>query len=187
MNFQITMFLAMFLFAPGWAFFANFPDEFDRLSCAGLEEGPIDHCRHPLTHHPLTIGYWLVPLLIPASQYTKLLQLAVFFLPPDNRPEISSGFVFYTGMHLMMIWGSHLFLDALNPSGLPTGRKSVYAPRPLRHYAWKELRPNVRSWRMAYIRFDDEKWNQILSVAGLAVSIIVITNELFRRTLFLPA
>jgi hypothetical protein len=188
-SFQLTFWFVMFFFAPGWALFAKFPDELDQLACAGLEEGAIDHCRSPLTHHPLTLGYWIVPLLIPASEYTKLLQLPVFFLPPDERSflTISSGFVSYVAIHLMVVWASHLFLDALNPSGLPTGRKSVYAPRPLRHYAWKELRPNVRSWRMAHIRFDDERWNQVLSLLGLAISVIIIGNELLRRALLHPA
>ena len=187
--FSLTLWFIFVLLAPGWALLANFPDELDRLVCTGLQEGPIDHCRSPLTHHPLTLSYWIIPMLIPANEYTKLLHLALFFLASGDRSSlnVSSAFVFYVGIHLMAVWGSHLFLDALNPSGLPTGRKSVYAPRPLRHYAWKELRPNVRSWRMARIRFDDERWNKILSVMGLIVSVIIGLNEFLRGVLLLSS
>jgi hypothetical protein len=87
----------------------------------------------------------------------------------------------------MLVWGSHLLLDALNPSGLPTGRKSVYAPRPLRHYAWKELRPNVRSWRLAHIRYDDEKWNRVLTWGAIVITVAVIGNEVLRRIWWGPA
>ena len=102
--------------------------------------------RHPLTHSPWTLGYF-VPLFYIVEIIPNPILLATFF-------AIISG------------WFSHLFLDTLNPEGIPLGRKPVYTLHPVKHYSWRQP-TNTRTLRLARIPFNSLKANMVFSRIGL--------------------
>ncbi len=186
LTFNITNWLLLLILVPVWAGIALLPDKLDIWSCKGLKEGKMFHCRHPYTHHPVTLSYAFVPLLIPVVEYSKIVQIIGFFLQINNHDSLNipPRLIIYISLHIFFVWGSHLLLDALNPAGIPLGTKSIFAPRPLRHYLWSELRPNVRSWRLARIHYDNITANNVLSFIGLFTTGFVFGNE-FLRSLIL--
>ena len=102
--------------------------------------------RHPLTHSPLTMGYFLPLFFISERIPEPIIKLSVF--------------AFILG------WGSHLLLDAFNPEGIPLGRKPVYSPHPVKHYSWHQLN-DTRTLRFARIPFNNSKANTAFSRLGL--------------------
>ena len=102
--------------------------------------------RHPLTHSPWTLGY---------------------FVPFYYIVEMSSDPVFLiTIFTLALGWFSHLFLDAFNPEGIPLGKKPIYLPHPVKHYSWQN-RSKTRTLSLARIPFNDLKRNTTFSRFGL--------------------
>ncbi|MHA2243995.1 MAG: hypothetical protein ACXADY_03420 [Candidatus Hodarchaeales archaeon] len=102
--------------------------------------------RHPLTHSPWTLGYF-IPFFYIVEITSNPILLAAFF-------------AIITG------WFSHLFLDSLNPEGIPLGIKPVYSPHPVKHYSWRQP-TNTRTLRLARIPFNSLKANKVFSRIGL--------------------
>ncbi len=111
--------------------------------------------RHPLTHSPWTLGYF-VPLFYIVEIISNPILLATFF-------AIVSG------------WFSHLFLDTLNPEGIPLGRKPIYSPHPVKHYFWRQP-TNTRTLRLARIPFNSLKGNTVFSRIGLFLLALNISD-----------
>ncbi len=102
--------------------------------------------RHPLTHSPWTIGYF-IPLFYIVGKIHELIPLIAVSV-------------------LCLGWFSHLFLDALTPEGIPLGRKPVFSPHPVKHYSWQQSN-DTRTLRFARIPFNNLKANTLLSRLGL--------------------
>ncbi len=125
------------------------PNLLDSYTAANLKyEGvQLKHrARHPLTHSPWTLGYFL-PFYYIFEMLSEPILLVTVFL-------------------LVLGWFSHLFLDAFNPEGIPLGKKPIYLPHPVKHYSWRE-RTNTRTLRLARIPFNDLKKNAMFSRFGL--------------------
>ena len=104
--------------------------------------------RHPLFHSPWTIGYFLPFLYISGKSSNPYFIIIIFSL------EIS--------------WVSHIFLDSLNPEGIPLGREPIFSNHISKHYQWSSYRlKEVRSFRIAQIPFDSLKANKMVSRLGL--------------------
>lgn len=111
--------------------------------------------RHPLTHNPCTLGYFL-PLN---------------FL----RDKASNPFFDILVFSLLLGWASHIFLDSLNPEGIPVGRKPIYSNHLSKHYKW-DLLEDVRSFRVARIPFNNLKANKTISRLGLFFLTMNLSN-----------
>ena len=116
--------------------------------------------RHPLTHSPWSLLYFL-PLIYLAGK-VRFEPLQIIF----NLVIIS--------------WLSHLILDTLNPGGLPLGRQSVFTNHPVKHYKFPKNYPSkTRTLRFARIPFNDPKANRYLGYVGLFIfSLNLATNVL---------
>jgi len=125
----------------------NFIDQY--LGAQFKNEGVIlTRNRHPLTHSPWTVLYYL-PLLYLAqkSQFSILNMIISLFI---------------------ISWSSHLFLDSLNPGGLPLGRQSIFSNHPIKHYKFHLSYPQrTRRLCLARIPFNDPRVNQKLERSGL--------------------
>ncbi|MHA2074435.1 MAG: hypothetical protein ACW97X_07435 [Candidatus Hodarchaeales archaeon] len=129
----------------------NFLDNFAgaNFSYGGVQFVKHRHVRryrHPLVHSPYTVCYFL-PLI---------------FL----RDKVSNPFLDILVFSLLLSWTSHIFLDSLNPEGIPVGRKPIYSNHLSKHYKW-DLLEDVHSFRMARIPFNSLKANKTLSRLGL--------------------
>jgi hypothetical protein len=103
--------------------------------------------RHPLSHSPWTLGYFIPCYYFVDSLFSDPVLLLTIFI-------------------LALIWFSHLFLDSLNPEGIPLGKKPIYLPHPVKHYSWQK-RSNTRILRLARIPFNDLKRNATFSRFGV--------------------
>lgn len=131
---------------PLFAYVSLLPDYLDKYPCSTIRLGIfLNHCRHHSTHHPLTVLYFTPLLFLPES---------FIFLTDPLFLQVSTA------------WGSHLLLDALNPSGIPVGRQSVFNDHPSKHYAWKQYNREARRWRIAKINYDSPRANKSLSLTG---------------------
>ncbi len=102
--------------------------------------------RHPLSHSPWTLSYFIPLFFITERIYDPILLV--------------------TAVALTLGWFSHLLLDAFNPEGIPLGRKPVFSPHPVKHYSWQQ--PNdTRTLRFARIPFNDPRANTAFSRLGL--------------------
>ncbi len=102
--------------------------------------------RHPLSHSPWTISYFI----------------PIFYIT-ERIPE---PILLITAVALTLGWFSHLLLDSFNPEGIPLGRKPVYSPHPVKHYSWQQSN-DTRTLRFARIPFNDPKANTAFSRLGL--------------------
>ncbi|MFX0084090.1 MAG: hypothetical protein ACFFAU_00315 [Candidatus Hodarchaeota archaeon] len=104
--------------------------------------------RHPLFHSPWTIGYFLPFVYI--------------------EGKISNPYLSIIFLCLEIGWASHIFLDSLNPEGIPIGRKPIFSNHLSKHYQWSSHRlKEVHSFRLARIPFDSLKANKTASRIGL--------------------
>lgn len=125
------------------------PNLLDSYTTANLKyEGvQLKHrARHPLTHSPWTLGYFLPFYYIIEMFSDPILLITVFVL--------------------VLGWFSHLFLDVLNPEGIPLGKEPIFLPHPVKHYSWRKP-TNTRTFRLARIPFNDLKRNTMFSRFGL--------------------
>ncbi|MFX0123702.1 MAG: metal-dependent hydrolase [Candidatus Hodarchaeota archaeon] len=156
----LNLFILLFIRDPlvAWFFLALsfplsgvslIPNILDSYTAADLKyEGvQLKHrARHPLTHSPWTLGYFF-PFYYLIEKFSDPILLVIVFL-------------------LVLGWVSHLFLDALNPEGIPLGKKPIYLPHPVKHYSWWKC-TNTRTFRLARIPFNDINRNTMLSRIGL--------------------
>ncbi|MHA2224609.1 MAG: hypothetical protein ACXAC8_05365 [Candidatus Hodarchaeales archaeon] len=106
----------------------------------------LNRIRHPLTHSPMTVIYFVPLIYISDLLSNPLLQMIL--------------------TSLFLSWCSHFLLDAFNSEGIPLGKKSSVENHPVRHYQWHQ--PNkTRKIRIASIRFNDSKINSRLCGFGL--------------------
>jgi len=104
--------------------------------------------RHPLSHSPLTILYFL-PLIY-----------------------ISEGTNIYVLSWLALIsWSSHLILDSFSTPGIPLGKKSIYSNHPVKHYIWKEP-SNGRYFSLTKWIKNENKTNSLFFKVGLFLIIL---------------
>jgi hypothetical protein len=103
--------------------------------------------RHPLTHSPWTLGYFFPCYYLINSFLSDPVPLLTIFT-------------------LSLAWVSHLFLDSLNPEGIPLGKQPIYLHHPVKHYSWQK-RSKTRNLRLARIPFNDLKRNTTFSRFGV--------------------
>ena len=103
--------------------------------------------RHPLSHSPLTI---------------------IYFLPFIYLGEVTDVLFIQILASLMTIsWFSHLFLDMLNPGGIPIGRGAIFNNHPIKHYQFLINGEKYKRLRLARIPFNDIKANRNIGYIGL--------------------
>ncbi len=111
--------------------------------------------RHPLTHSPWTLGYF-----VPLYYIVEIISEPILLVSVSG---------------IVLGWFLHLFLDTLNPEGIPLGKKPVYSPHPVKHYSWRQP-TNTRVLRLARIPFNNLKANMVLSRLGLFLLAMNITD-----------
>ncbi|UCE13420.1 MAG: metal-dependent hydrolase [Candidatus Heimdallarchaeota archaeon] len=116
--------------------------------------------RHPLTHSPLTLCYF-VPLYYIAEKIVGTILLIIV-------------------LSVTLGWFSHLFLDALNPEGIPLGRKPIYSPHSIKHYSWYRAN-DTRILRIARIPFNDPKANNTISHIGIFLVSLNIADLILNK------
>jgi hypothetical protein len=103
--------------------------------------------RHPLSHSPWTVFYFF-PLLY-LGEVTGVI------------------FIQIVAVLLVISWLSHLFLDLLNPGGIPIGKGAIFNNHPLKHYQFMLTSRKHRRLRLARIPFNDVKANRNFGYIGL--------------------
>ena len=103
--------------------------------------------RHPLTHSPWTLGYFFP---------------CYYFIDSFASDPV----LLLTIIALSLAWFSHIFLDSLNPEGIPLGKQPIYLPHPVKHYSWQK-HSKTRNLRLARIPFNDLKRNTTFSRFGV--------------------
>ncbi len=134
------------------SFFSWVPNILDQYMGAQYEnEGVLlTRNRHPLTHSPWTIFYFLPFLYLVQKSHIPILESIISLLA--------------------ISWISHLVLDSLNPGGLPLGIQPVFRNHPVKHYRFHSTRPQeTRRLRLARIPFNDPKANKNLGQFGLFI------------------
>ncbi|MFX1506075.1 MAG: hypothetical protein ACFFDC_08165 [Promethearchaeota archaeon] len=130
--------------------FSLVPNLLDKYTVANWQYGGVQlkpRVRHPLTHSPWTLGYFLPCYYLIDSFFSNPALLMTIFT-------------------LSLAWFSHLFLDSLNPEGIPLGKQPIYLPHPVKHYSWQK-RSKTRNLRLARIPFNDLKRNTTFSRFGV--------------------
>ncbi|UCG03408.1 MAG: metal-dependent hydrolase [Candidatus Heimdallarchaeota archaeon] len=156
----LNLYVLIFIRDPllAWVFFilsfplsgvSLLPNLLDSYTAADLKfEGvQLHRVRHPLTHSPWTLGYFL-PLYYIGEQFSNQFFIFMVFV-------------------LVLGWLSHLLLDTLNPEGIPLGKQPIFLPHPVKHYSFQRKRTNTRVLRLARIPFNDLKRNATFSRCGL--------------------
>ncbi|MFX0170604.1 MAG: metal-dependent hydrolase [Candidatus Hodarchaeota archaeon] len=117
--------------------------------------------RHPSTHSPWTIGYFIPPILIGNKISNPLFEIII--------------------LSITISWLSHFLLDALNPEGIPLGLKSTVSNHSVKHYLW--LKPSqTRKVVFARNKFNDLKVNKFISCIGLFLFSLNFSNLLLNHT-----
>ncbi|MFX0206339.1 MAG: metal-dependent hydrolase [Candidatus Hodarchaeota archaeon] len=130
--------------------FSLVPNLLDKYTAANWQYGRIQlkpRVRHPLTHSPWTLGYFFPCYYLIDSFFSDPALLLTIFT-------------------LSLAWFSHLFLDSLNPEGIPLGKQPIYLPHPVKHYSWQK-RSKTRNLRLARIPFNDLERNTTFSRFGV--------------------
>jgi hypothetical protein len=130
--------------------FSWVPNIIDRYISAQFEnEGVIlTRNRHPLSHSPWTLLYFLPFLYLAQKSQNMLLEFIISLLA--------------------LSWGSHLVLDSLNPGGLPLGTQPIFNNHPVKHYKFHWYQPKgQRNFRIARIPYNDVTLNRKLGRLGL--------------------
>ena len=116
----------------------------------------IPRPRHPLSHSPWTIMYFLPFLYLSEVIDVKFFKIIVSLI------SIS--------------WVSHLFLDLLNPGGIPIGKNAIFKNHPIKHYKFIINKKNGKCLHLANIPFNDSKVNRNLSYIGLFLFSLNLTT-----------
>ena len=133
----------------------NFLDEY--VSIRYEYEGvKLPRYRHPLSHSPLTIAYFLP--LIYLGEVTDLI------------------FAQILSSLLTISWLSHLFLDSLNPGGIPIGRGAIFTNHPIKHYQFMINNRKYKRLRLARIPFNDIRANRNFGYIGLFLFSLNLAN-----------
>ncbi|MFX0205943.1 MAG: hypothetical protein ACFFDT_08140 [Candidatus Hodarchaeota archaeon] len=144
----LTFFLSGISLIPNWL---------DKYTSTKTEyEGvQLRRHRHPSTHSPWTIGYFLPPILIGNKIANPMISIIIF--------------------SLTVSWVSHFLLDTLNPEGIPLGLKSTVSNHSVKHYLW--LKPSqTRKIVFARKEFNDPKVNRIISRISLFLFALNFSN-----------
>ncbi len=106
--------------------------------------------RHPLSHSPWTFLYFVPILYLVQKLDYEIIEMILVLM--------------------ILSWVSHLFLDSLNPGGLPLGKKPIFSNHPVKHYNFHSglVRKNKRL-RIAKIQFNDLAANRKLGQLGLFI------------------
>ncbi|MHA1978271.1 MAG: hypothetical protein ACW98I_15300 [Candidatus Hodarchaeales archaeon] len=113
--------------------------------------------RHPLTHSPWTVLYFL-PLL---------------YLSQKSHVPLFEGIISLFAIS----WVSHLLLDSLNPGGLPLGRQPVFSNHPIKHYMFNWTFPQkTRRLSIAKIPFNDSRANKNFGYIGIFIFSLNVTR-----------
>jgi membrane-bound metal-dependent hydrolase YbcI (DUF457 family) len=117
--------------------------------------------RHPSTHSPWTIGYFLPTIYIGNKISNPIITLIIF--------------------SLIISWVSHFLLDAFNPEGIPLGRNSTVSNHSVKHYLW--IKPNNKTNKLVFARkeFNDQGVNKIISRIGLFLFTLNFSNLLLNH------
>ena len=115
--------------------------------------------RHPLTHSPWTVLYFLPFLYLSEVVDAAIIQIIV------SLSTIS--------------WCSHLLLDLLNPGGIPIGKKPVFNNHPIKHYHLRINNKKYKRIQLACIPFNDIRVNRNLSYIGLFLFSMNLTTTFF--------
>ena len=152
----------------GWiAFFGSFimsyvaliPDLIDQYAGASYKyEGvQLKRYRHPLTHSPLTIVYF-----IPFLYISNILNNQILIL---------------ISVYTFLSWISHLLLDSFNPEGIPIGKKPIMSNHLSKHYKWSKF-TKTRKLSFARVDYYDQKANLRIILIGLLFTSLNISNLL---------
>lgn len=110
----------------------------------------IGRNRHPLTHSPWTLFYFLPLVYLAQKSHFSIFEAIIVLLT--------------------ISWLSHLILDSLNPGGLPLGKQSVFGNHPVKHYKFNWTLPKkTKRLRIARIPFNDPRANKNLGYMGLFI------------------
>ena len=132
------------------------PNFLDNFAGANYSHRHVRRCRHPLAHSPYTLGY---------------------FLPLNYlRDKVSNPFFDFLVFTIALSWTSHIFLDSLNPEGIPIGRKPIFSNHLSKHYKWDLIEEEVRSIKFAKIPFNSLKANKAISRIGLFFLTMNLSN-----------
>ena len=126
------------------------PNIIDRYISAQFEnEGVIlTRNRHPLSHSPWTMLYFLPFLYLAQKSQNTLLEILISLLA--------------------LSWISHLLLDSMNPGGIPLGTQTIFSNHPVKHYRFHWLSSKKqRSFHIARIPYNDIPVNRKLGQIGL--------------------
>lgn len=140
--------------SPLFGFIAILPDILDKYPCQ--LQGQVNcthHCRHPLTHAPWTLLYFIaIAILLPADE------------------EIS-----FILLQITASWFSHLLLDTLNPTGIPLFLKPALENADAKHYSLKRI--NLKTKRLVFgnINYNNFRWNNTLSLISI-LSILLFST-----------
>ncbi len=126
-----------------------------------LKHRPFIHYRHPLTHSPWTLGYFFPFYYIVEKMSEPILLILVFIIG--------------------LGWFSHIFLDSLNPEGIPLGRKAVYSVHPVKHYSWRQI-TDARTLTLARIQFNNPRANMMFSRLGIFLLTMNISDLILNHS-----
>jgi len=153
-----------FVLAPCFGFVAIAPDFLDNLCHYSNRYDTChysNHYRHPLTHSPWTVSYFVaLSLLLPAEPI----------------------FMFFT-LHLGIAWCSHLFLDALNPTGLPLLLSPALSNAEAKYYSHKRINHQTKRLVLGNVNYNNTKWNHGFYYSSLLAIILIIVCLMFDLTL----
>lgn len=149
------------LIAPLFGVIAILPDILDQYPCR--MQGQINcthHCRHPLTHAPWTVFYFIaIAVLLPAEELISFLLLQI-----------------------TAAWMSHLILDSLNPTGIPMFLKPALENADAKHYSLKKINLKTKRLVLGNVNYNNFRWNNTLAMLSLlstlAFSIITVLDVL---------
>ncbi|WP_455463238.1 hypothetical protein [Candidatus Hodarchaeum mangrovi] len=135
----------------------GFSPKFERINLS--QRFTLTQYRHPLSHSPLTVLYFLPLIYITeGSDFSVLIWLA------------------------LISWISHLILDAFSAPGIPLGKTSIFSNHPVKHYVWKEF-SNGRYFSLSKWNKNENRTNSFFFRGGLFLialnlsSLILITLE----------
>ncbi len=131
------------------------PNYLDKSMSISMEV-QLPRYRHPLSHSPWTIAYFLPLLYLSEVIDVRIIQI-------------------FSSL-LTISWSSHLFLDLLNPGGIPIGKKPIFNNHPIKHYQFMIDNRKYKRIRLARIPFNDIRANRNLGYIGLFLFSLNLTT-----------
>ncbi|MHA1975102.1 MAG: metal-dependent hydrolase [Candidatus Hodarchaeales archaeon] len=143
------------------------PNKLDQVLGSSLDryiaDRSITKYRHPFSHSPYTLGYFLPLIYLAGSLSIGILERFV--------------------MLVVMSWFSHLLLDAFTENGIPLGKKPVIQNNPKKHYHW------IQNSKARVLKFSSlkgvglEKINTRISKCGIFLVSINVFDLLLNKRL----